>query len=106
MSQQVRIKEPLGERAALLPLDLGGEGAALSLPGLEGIVLTIIASGRQWLAQPVAEARATLNGIALRHVQPLAEGDVIALGDAQITLRPGEASIEVAHLAGNTTVAP
>jgi formylglycine-generating enzyme required for sulfatase activity len=106
MNQQVRIIEPLGERAATLPLDLGGEGASLVLPGVEGVVLALVASGRQWTAQPVDGGQATLNGVALRTAQPLADGDVLTVGDAQLTLHPAAARIEVAHLAGNVTVAP
>lgn len=106
MTQQVRIIEPLGSRAATLPLDLGGEGAALSVPGVEGTALTIDGTAGQWVARPAASARITLNGIALGTAQPLADGDVITLGDAQVTMHPHRGELQVAHLAGNATVAP
>lgn len=106
MSSPIRVIEPLGERAASLPLELGGTGAALALPGVERVVATIEASGRQWIARPAAEAQLRLNGIPLREEQPLAEGDVLGAGDAQLIVHPGAARIEVQHLAGNDTVAP
>lgn len=107
MNQAIRIVEPLGERAAALPLEVGGEGAGLVVPGASGSALSLVASGRQWLAQPAADgARVTLNGVLLRTAQPLADGDVIGVGEAQVTVRPGAALVEVMHLAGNATVAP
>jgi formylglycine-generating enzyme required for sulfatase activity len=106
MMQQIRIIEPLGSRAATLPLELGGEGAALTLPGVDGIALTIAAAAGHWVAQPANAARVTLDGVALNASQPLAEGDVLTVGDAQVTVHPAGALIEVVHLAGNATVAP
>ena len=78
MTQQVRIIEPLGSRAATLPLELGGEGAALSLPGANGVALTIAAAAGHWVAQPSGAARVTLDGIALAAAQP--PGDPRAAG--------------------------
>lgn len=106
MNQPVHILEPLGERAASLPLDLGGEGSALIVPGVEGPALTLQAQGGEWLVEPAADVTARLNGMALHGVQPLADGDVISLGSAQIIVQPGAGRIEVLHLAGNDTVAP
>jgi formylglycine-generating enzyme required for sulfatase activity len=106
MTQPVRIIEPLGSRAATLPLELGGEGAALSLPGVDTVALTIAAAAGHWVAQPSGAARVTLDGVPLGTAQPLAEGDVLTVGDAQVTVHPAGARIEVAHLAGNATVAP
>src|SRR5690606_25226239 len=98
--------EPLGERVATLPIDVGGDGMDLPLPGVEGRALRILAGGREWLAEPVADVVVTLNGIALRDTQPLSDGDVIGVGAAQLTMHPLQGRIEVAHLAGNATVSP
>lgn len=106
MNTQIRIIEPLGERVATLPLDLGGEGASLVVPGVEGRALRLVASGRQWLAEPVAAATISINGIAMRSAQPLVDGDVIALGTAHLVVWPSADRLEVLHLAGNETVAP
>jgi formylglycine-generating enzyme required for sulfatase activity len=106
MNLEVRIHEPLGDRAATLPLVLGGDGAALVLPGVEGQVLRIAPGGTQWLAEPLLAGAAALNGIALAATQPLVDGDVLSLGSAQVILHPGRGRIDVVHLAGNATVAP
>lgn len=105
MSHGLRIIEPLGNRAATLPLDLGGEGAGLVLPGASGIAVTLAAEG-QWMAHPVPGARSLLNGQPLRAPQALADGDVLTVGEAQVVVHPAEAVLEVVHLAGNATVAP
>lgn len=105
MSSTLRINEPLGSRAATLPLDLGGEGAGLVLPGVEGIALRITGEG-QWLANPASGARSLLNGQPLRSPQPLAAGDVLTVGEAQVTVQPQAGLLEVVHLTGNATVAP
>ena len=42
MNDPVRLIEPLGERAASLPLDLGGTDAAVVLPGAEGMVARVV----------------------------------------------------------------
>jgi formylglycine-generating enzyme required for sulfatase activity len=106
MSPEVRIREPLGERTAMLPLALGGEGAALVLPGVDGEVLRIAPAGRQWLAEPLSAGAVMLNGIALNLSQPLVDGDVLSVGTAQVIVHPGQGRIDVVHLAGNPTVAP
>ncbi|MDQ2642047.1 MAG: SUMF1/EgtB/PvdO family nonheme iron enzyme [Pseudomonadota bacterium] len=105
MSATLRINEPLGSRAATLPLDLGGAGAALVLPGVEGIAVSIAGEG-QWLAHPAQGARSLLNGQPLRSAQPLAAGDVLTVGEAQVTVHPDAGLVDVVHLAGNATVAP
>src|SRR5262245_58232887 len=106
MSAAVRIREPLGEQAAALPLALGGEGASLRVPGATGIGLTFEERGGQWLARPAPGAAATLNGLPLLEPTTLDAADVIGLGAAQIIVYPARAEIEVRHLAGNATVAP
>lgn len=105
MSSNLRIIEPLGSRAATLPLDLGGEGAAVVLPGASGIVLTLIADG-QWMVHPAEAARSLLNGQPLRTPQALMDGDVLSIGEAQVVVHPDDDLLEVVHLAGNATVAP
>lgn len=105
MSSTLRINEPLGSRAATLPLELGGEGAALVLPGVEGTALSITGEG-QWIAHPAQGSRSLLNGQPLRSAQPLVAGDVLTVGEAQVTVHPETGLIDVVHLAGNTTVAP
>lgn len=107
MSAEVRIREPLGERAAVLPLELGGEGAALRVPGVDAATaLTLEGSQGQWLARPAPAATVKLNGLPLREPGLLDAGDVIALGDAQVVVDPARGDIEVLHLAGNATIAP
>src|SRR5690606_29523852 len=109
MNTQIRLIEPLGERVATLPLDVGGEGAALVLPGATDNLLRIEPGGRQWLAEPAnadGEHPARINGVALRSPVPLVDGDVITLGDAQVVVHPAAARIDVFHLGGNATVAP
>jgi formylglycine-generating enzyme required for sulfatase activity len=106
MNQQVRIHEPLGERMALLPLTLGGAGAALVLPGADGEVVRIAQGERQWLAEPLGAGAARLNGMALDATQLLVDGDVLSVGEAQLIVHPAQGRIQVAHLAGNATVAP
>lgn len=101
-----RIREPLGERSAGLPLAVGGAGAALVVPGAEGSVLKLEADARGWRARPAAGASAQLNGQLLREPAGLDDGDVLAVGAAQLVVWPSRELIDVAHLAGNATVAP
>ena len=106
MSAAARILEPLGERAATLPLALGGAGADLVVPGAAGIALRLESRGGQWVVRPEAGCAATLNGQPLREPAVLDAADVIGLGAAQIIVQPARMEIEVNHLAGNATVAP
>jgi hypothetical protein len=98
VNPQVCIIEPLGERAAQLPLELGGAGATLAVPGVAGVVLTLEASGGQWRARPADGAGIALNGVALHAAQPLAvrpgidkgeSGDVLAGFGEQLKQRFG-----------------
>jgi formylglycine-generating enzyme required for sulfatase activity len=102
----VRISEPLGERLAALPLTLGGSDAQVVLPGAGRALLTLQASGSQWLARPAPGAHATLNGMPLRADAVLDAGDVIGMGRAQVNVDPAASRLVVVHLAGNDTVAP
>jgi formylglycine-generating enzyme required for sulfatase activity len=106
MSAEVRIREPLGERAAALPLVLGGEGAALPVPGMSTHGLTIEGRDGQWLVRPATGAEATLNGMPLVEATTLDAADVIGIGAAQVVVHPERGEIQVHHLAGNDTIAP
>ncbi len=105
MSAAVRIHEPLGERAAALPLTLGAQGADVLIPGATAVELTLEERGAQWLARP-ADAPLMLNGLPLLEPALLDAGDVIGIGQAQVIVQPARGEIEVRHLAGNATVAP
>lgn len=106
MSSNLRIHEPLGERAATLPLVLGGEHSDIALPGFETGSLRLAASGRQWVLHPAADAAASVNGVVLRDATVLDDGDVIRAGEGIVIVWPRQSRIEVLHLAGNQTVAP
>ncbi|MEJ0099671.1 MAG: SUMF1/EgtB/PvdO family nonheme iron enzyme [Pseudomonadota bacterium] len=106
MSAAVRVHEPLGERAATLPLALGAEGADVLIPGSATVELTLEQRGAQWQAQPAAGAAVLLNGLPLLEPALLDAGDVIGIGHAQVIVQPARGEIEVRHLAGNATVAP
>jgi formylglycine-generating enzyme required for sulfatase activity len=106
MSAEVRIHEPLGERAAVLPLVLGGAGADLAVPGLLAQALSIEGSDGQWLARPAPDAAVTLNGMPMVEPSALDAADVIGIGAAQIVVHPARRDIEVHHLSGNATIAP
>ena len=106
MSAEVRIHEPLGERAAALPLVLGGAEAGLAVPGLSAPALTIEGRDGRWLARPAPGAAVTLNGMPLVEPSTLDAADVIGIGAAQIVVHPAHRDIEVHHLSGNATIAP
>ncbi len=106
MSPEVRIREPLGERAAALPIVLGGEGAGIVLPGMTATGLTLEDRGGQWLARPASGATVMLNGMPLVEPRTLDAADVIGIGASQVVVHPGRGAIEVRHLAGNATIAP
>ena len=105
MSAAVSIREPLGQRELRLPVTVGGAGADVQVPGSIELPLRIEAIGQQWTAR-IAGAMLHVNGSAQHGPLPLADGDVIRLGDALLTVHPAAGSIDVHHLAGNATVAP
>lgn len=114
MSLDLRLKDPLGERRVAsheLPLILGGEGAAIAVPGVDAGVpcASIGIDERGLFAEPAGAAGVvSLNGRLLEERSPLEHGDVLAVGEARIhcDLGPDGARLRVEHLAGNVTVAP
>jgi formylglycine-generating enzyme required for sulfatase activity len=106
LSIEVSIREPLGQRQALLPLRIGGAGADLQVPGDAVAQLRIEADGRQWLLRAMGDALLVINGSTQHSPAPLADHDVIRVGDAQLVVQPAAGRIDVMHLAGNATVAP
>jgi PEGA domain len=106
LSAAVSLREPLGPRQVQLPLTAGGAGAQLQLPGDIAVPIRIEAVGQQWSLHAAGDVMVQVNG-GLQHAPvPLADGDVIRLGDALLTVYPAAACIEVDHLAGNATIAP
>ncbi|MEO6186111.1 MAG: SUMF1/EgtB/PvdO family nonheme iron enzyme [Steroidobacteraceae bacterium] len=100
------IREPLGQREVQLPVTVGGAGADLQLPGDIALPVRIVAVGQQWMLHIAGDAMLQVNGTLQHAPLPVADGDVIRLGDALLTLHPANARIDVDHLAGNATVAP
>lgn len=100
------VREPLGQRELRLPLTVGGAGSDLQVPGSVESPLRIEASGQQWTLHSAGDAMLHVNGSAQHAPLPLADGDVIRLGDALLTVHPAAARIDIHHLAGNATVAP
>ena len=115
MSLVLRVREPLGERAARpneLPLAVGGEGAAVAVPGIkEGVVAARIGADEHGLyveAPDEAAGLAAVDGRTVRERGRLAHGDVITVGGARIHCRVDgtEALLDVVHLEGNATQPP
>ena len=115
MSLVLRVREPLGERAARaneLPLAVGGEGIAVAVPGIkEGVVAARIGADEHGLyveAPEEAVGLAAVDGRTVRERGRLAHGDVITVGGARIHCRVDgtEALLDVVHLEGNATAPP
>lgn len=114
MSLDLRLRDPLGERRVAsheLPLSLGGEGAAIAVPGVDGGVVcaSIGVEDRGLFVEPVGDAGGVrLNGRLLDERSQLEHGDVLAVGEARIFCDSGAEStrLRVEHLAGNVTAAP
>lgn len=104
----IQISEPLGARQAPLPLLIGGAAAQLVIPDASDSALRIEAHAGQYWLRPVDATGVTVNGLPLHGDVALNDGDVIALGAAQITfqLQRGDARLEVWHAIGNATIAP
>jgi formylglycine-generating enzyme required for sulfatase activity len=115
LSLVLRVREPLGERAARpneLPLGVGGEGAAVAVPGImEGVVAVRIGADEHGLfaeAPEEAAGLAAIDGRIVRERGRLVHGDVITVGGARIhcRLNGSEALLDVVHLEGNPTQPP
>ncbi len=115
MSFVLRVREPLGERAARpdeLPLAVGGEGVAVSVPGIkDGVTAAFIGADEHGLyieAPEDAAGLAAIDGRRVRERSRLAHGDVIAVGDARIhcNVEGSRAVLDVVHLQGNATRPP
>jgi formylglycine-generating enzyme required for sulfatase activity len=115
LSIVLRVREPLGERTARpgeLPLGVGGEGAAVAVPGImEGVVAARIGADEHGLyveAPEEAAGLAAIDGRTVRERGRLAHGDVISVGGARIhcRLNGAEALLDVVHLEGNATQPP
>lgn len=115
MSLAFRLHEPLGERlvaADALPLAVGGEGSALSVPGIAP--QTVVAwignddGGAYVEANPEQPGALRVNGRVLNERARLARGDVLAVGEARLLIDGDDRAlrINVAHLEGNATVPP
>ena len=115
LSPALRLHEPLGERpfaADALPLAVGGEGTALSIPGLpaQTIVAWIgVDDGVLYVeANPEQVGTVHLNGRVVTERARLSRGDVLAVGEARILIDRDDTGVRltVAHLEGNATVPP
>jgi formylglycine-generating enzyme required for sulfatase activity len=107
---QVRVNEPAGERILPESLAIGGSGADVVVPGVEaGAALTITRRAGLWLAEARPGALVRFNGRPLGTARDLRRNDVLALGDAQVSVAAATRTLlklDVTHLAGNVTIAP
>jgi formylglycine-generating enzyme required for sulfatase activity len=116
LTLELRLKDPLGERRVWpheLPLTLGGEGAAIAVPGQPtgATAARIGVDERGAYIEPVEGGPAVhVNGRLLGERFPLEPGDVATLGDARIFYlpegTPSDATLRVEHVVGNATAAP
>ena len=115
MSISLRVHEPLGERriaADALPLAVGGEGTALSVPGITSqTVVAWLGTDDVGLSVEADSAQADairLNGRAVKERARLSHGDVLGIGEARIFVDcdDREARLTVVHREGNETAPP
>jgi formylglycine-generating enzyme required for sulfatase activity len=116
VASRIVVVEPAGTRELDTPLAVGGAGATVVVPGIgDGAAIIFEHDGADWRIAPASTASmdpvavARLNGERLRDARDLRDGDVIGLGEAELRVRlsrSGAVELLVAHLAGNTTVAP
>jgi formylglycine-generating enzyme required for sulfatase activity len=115
LTLELRLKDPLGERRVWpheLPLTVGGEGAAIAVPGQPtGVTAASIGvDERGAYVEPVEGGPAVhVNGRLLVERIPFEPGDVASLGDARIFYwdgAPSAATLRVEHVVGNATAAP
>ncbi|MGB8326588.1 MAG: PEGA domain-containing protein [Steroidobacteraceae bacterium] len=121
----ITVREPLGERATGGSVSFGGApgepGAAVGLapdvvvPGAPAGVLARIECRQESFVAipaehaPAAEHALLLNGRRLREPLELARGDVLRVGDADVTVasaQPGRLALDVHHRVGNVTLPP
>jgi PEGA domain len=106
----IRLDEPCGERTLAQRCTVGGEGAQIVVPGARaGACLRIEHRAAAWSAEPAGDAAVRLDGCELGAPRDLRLGDVLTVGDAQISvaaLSRRELRLKVCHLVGNDTVAP
>ena len=109
------VMEPAGARKLPLPLRVGGQPAAVVLPGVAaGEFLQLVGQGSDLQLQVTATRALALNGetLPLGSERRLLPGDVISFGAARLLLRaPANAAdtlarLELRHLAGNDTAPP
>src|SRR4051812_1546786 len=84
---QVRVREPIGDRTFGETPTVGGEGADIVVPGTAaGAAVQIERRKGVWIVQPIADARVRFDGRSLTTPRDLRRHDVLAVGDAQITV--------------------
>jgi formylglycine-generating enzyme required for sulfatase activity len=106
---QIRIREPGGERAFTEGLTLGGEGAAVVVPGVAGAALAFERRDAQWLGIPAAAGVVRVNGRPVRSPRELRRNDTLSVGEAQIVVADASRTLlrlDVHHVVGNDTIAP
>ncbi len=106
---QIRIREPGGERTFGESLQIGGEGAAIVVPGAASSRLSIERHEAQWLATPADGSSILINGRTLTAPRELRRHDSLSVGEAQVEVVDASRTLlrlDVHHLAGNATIAP
>jgi formylglycine-generating enzyme required for sulfatase activity len=105
----IEIVEALGRRRMELPLRLTGARADLRLPeGGEAAAAVLDLHGDRWLLTVAGEGEpARVNGQRVIELAELRDGDVLAIGGAQLVFHVSDlARLEILALPGNDTVAP
>ncbi|MGB6452438.1 MAG: PEGA domain-containing protein [Steroidobacteraceae bacterium] len=110
ISARIAVAEPQGERIFERRLAIGGEGAEVVVPGSPaGALLWIERRETAWTAQALDGANVAFDGRVLAGARALRQGDVLAVGRAQIVvaaLTRSELHLDVRHVVGNATVSP
>jgi formylglycine-generating enzyme required for sulfatase activity len=97
---QVRVYEPAGERTLGERVTLGGQGADIVVPGVDGLEWTIERRKGEWIATPQSPAA---------NSRELRKHDTLTVGDAQVSVSDVSRTrivLNVHHLVGNATIAP
>jgi len=107
---QVLLHEPAGARTLESRVTVGGPGAQVIVPGAQpGAALSIERHEGAWSVAVSGASPVRLDGRVLTGTRDLRRGDVLGLGEAQLTvslLSRTALQLDVHHLAGNATVAP